>query len=94
MRKFGKDKPELMSFNLGNSKKVYNIPLAASMPATLILKMQEAYKEGEAAAFAFQLDLLKKYIGDAADNLTAGDVRDIFNAWAADSAEQGAEPGE
>lgn len=94
MRKFGKDKPELMSFTLGNSKKVYTIPLAASMPATLILEMQKAYKGGDVAAFEFQLNLLKKYIGEAADELTAGDVRDIFDAWTEDSKEQGAEVGE
>jgi len=94
MRKFGNDKPELMSFTLGSGKKVYNIPLAASMPATLILKMQKAYQDGEIAAFEFQLDILKKYIGNAADDLTAGDVRDIFNAWTEDSKDQGAEVGE
>ena len=94
MRKFGKDKPELMSFTLGNSKKVYNIPLAASMPATLILDMQKAYKEGESAAFEFQLNMLRKYIGEAADELTAGDVRNIIDAWAEYSKEQGAEVGE
>lgn len=94
MRKFGKDKPELMNFTLGDSKKVYSIPLAASMPATLILEMQKAYKEGEVEAFEFQIKLLKKYIGDAADELTAGEVRDIFDAWAEDSKEQGAEVGE
>lgn len=94
MRQFGKDKPELMSFKLGDSEKVYTIPLAASMPATQILCMQKAYKEGDAAALEFQIEMLRKYIGDIADDLTAGDVRDIINAWGVESSKQGAEPGE
>lgn len=95
MRKFGKDKPELMAFTLGDSEKVYTIPLAASMPATLILEMQESYKGGNEAAFKFQLELLRKYIGDeAVDQLTAQDVRDIIDAWADESSKQGATPGE
>lgn len=94
MRKFGKDKPELMSFTLGNSDKVYTLPLAASMPATLILDMQEAYKGGDAEALRFQIEMLRRYIGNVVDELTAGDIRDIINAWSIDSNEQGAEVGE
>ena len=94
MRQFGKDKPELMSFKLGDSEKVYTMPLAASMPATLILQMQKSYKADDATAFEFQIEMLRKYIGDVVDELTAGDVRDIINAWGIESSKQGAEVGE
>ena len=94
MRKFGKDKPELMAFTIGDSKKVHKIPLAASMPATTMMELSEAQKEGEAATLRYQLELLERYIGDVAGKLTAGDVRDIFNAWVEESMNQGAEPGE
>lgn len=94
MRKFGVDKPELMCFTLGESDKVYTMPLAASCPAALILDLQESYKEGDAEALRFQIEMLRIYIGDVVDTLTAGDIRDIFIAWGAESSEQGAEPGE
>ena len=94
MRKFGTDKPELMSFTLGDSDKVYKIPLAASMPGSLMLEMKEAYEEGDVAAFKFQIELLRRYIGDVVDKLTAGTIRDIIEAWGIESSEQGATPGE
>lgn len=95
MRKFGTDKPELMSFKLGNSEKVYTIPLAASTPAVILQEMQKAPAIGEGEVFNVQLEFIRKYIGDeAAATLTAGDVRDIINAWAEESTQQGAEVGE
>lgn len=94
MRRFGTDKPKLMAFRLGDSKKVYTMPLAASMPANILIKMGDT-ENNDTEAFKFQYKLLKKYIGDVADDLTAGDIRDIFNAWSeASEAEQGAEVGE
>lgn len=80
-----------MAFTMGEAKKVYKMPLAASMPADMILGLQEAYQKGSAAAFRYQIEMLRKYIGDAVDKLTAGDIRDIFKAWEQESAEQGAE---
>lgn len=94
MRKFGKDKPELMSFTFGSSKKVYNIPLAASVPAPIILEMNEEYKKGDMEAFAWQVKFLRKYVGDLVDEMTTGDIKDIFDAWMLESSGQGAEVGE
>ena len=94
MRKFGVDKPELMKFQLGDDEKVYTLPLAASMPITTILGMSKAQKKGEAELLDYQVEMLRTYIGDAVDNLTSGDVRDILNAWTEESAGQGAEVGE
>lgn len=95
MRKFGTDKPEFMAFTMGEAKKVYKIPLSASMLAEELVELQEAYNEGDAAVLRYQLKLLKKYMGDsAADKLTTGDMKKIFDAWAEESTKQGAEPGE
>lgn len=94
MRKFGTDKPELMSFTFGNSKKVYNIPLAASVPAPVILEMNQEYKKGEMEAFEWQVKFLRTYVGDLVDSMTTGDIKDIFDAWMIESSGQGAEVGE
>lgn len=94
MRKFGVDKPELMKFMLGDDEEVYTIPLAASMPASLILEMSDASRNGDEALFRCQVEMLRRYIGDAVDKLTAGDIRDILKAWQEESTGQGAEVGE
>lgn len=94
MRKFGKDKPELMSFTFGDSEKVYSIPLAASVPAPTILEMNDEYKKGEMEAFAWQVKFLRTYVGELVDEMTTGDIKDIFDAWMAESSGQGAEVGE
>ena len=94
MRKFGTDKPELMSFTFGNSDKVYNIPLAASVPAPTILEMNDEYKKGEMEAFAWQVKFLRTYVGELVDEMTTGDIKDIFDAWMVESSGQGAEVGE
>lgn len=93
MRKFGTDKPELLEFQLGDSDKVHSIPLAGSMPADDLIRMSEV-EDNDTEAFKLEYELLRKYIGDAADNLTAGDVLAIFRAWREESDKQGAEPGE
>lgn len=93
MRKFGKDKPELMKFQIEGSDKVYTMPLAASLPAAYLIEMSEA--EGDdVKAFKFMYKLLKQYMGDDADNLTASELRDITTAWNQDSEKQGAKVGE
>ena len=94
MRKFGVDKPQMMSFTLGDSDKVYSIPLAASLPITALADMQAAQEAGDVELFNYEVRLLRTYIGEAVDTLTVGDIRDIFEAWTAESSEQGAEPGE
>ena len=98
MRKFGNDAPEFMSFTLGTSKKVYKMPLAASMPMSVALRFAEIAALDEEAQGAeslrLQLDLLRRYIGDEADELTSAQVAEIFTAWAEESEAQGATPGE
>lgn len=93
MRKFGTDAPEFMAFTLGESEKVYKIPLAASLPVQVLINMNKSMKD-EASMMEVQLDFLRKYIGDAADTLTAGDVGAIWKAWSEESTKQGATVGE
>lgn len=93
MRKFGKDKPELMKFQIEGSDKVYAIPLAASLPAADLIEMSEADGD-DVKAFKFMFKLLKRYMGDDADNLTASEISDIIAAWNQESEKQGAEVGE
>lgn len=94
MRKFGVDAPEFLAFTLGDSEEVYKIPLAASMPMTTLLELSEAAAKGDAESMRFQLDLLRRYIGERADDLTAGEVGEIFAAWNEESVGQGATVGE
>jgi len=94
MRKFGTDAPEFLEFQLGEGDEIYRLPLAASMPMEKMVGLQEAVNKGQAESLRYQLDLLRGYIGDAADALTAGDMTAIFTAWSEESAKQGATPGE
>ena len=92
MRKFGKDAPELFSFQLQGDKNVYKIPLASSMPYSLLRKM---YKhQGDEDEFDVQVEILRKYMGDVVDELDATTLSDILKAWGEASREQGAEVGE
>ena len=94
MRKFGTDAPEFMAFTLGDGETVYKLPLAASLPMPTLIEMDDAAAKGDAEALRFQFELLRRYIGDAADGLTGGDVRAIYQAWNEESLNQGATPGE
>lgn len=93
MRKFGTDKPELMEFQIGDSGKIYTMPLAASMPANVLIEMSEV-SDNDIETFKFQYKLLKRYIGEVVDDLTARDIRAIVDAWVEESEKQGAEVGE
>lgn len=94
MRKFGKDAPEFMAFTLGDDETVHKLPLAASLPLETLIDLQDAADKGGAVALRYQLDLLSRYIGDAADGLTAGQVAEIYDAWNEESATSGATVGE
>lgn len=94
MRKFGTDKPEVMSFQLGDDKKIYKMPLAASLPVSKLLEMEDVSKKNDYAILRFQIELLREHIGDVVDTLTSKDIADIFNAWNEESGLQGADTGE
>ena len=92
MRKFGIDSPELMQFTLGDSDRVYAIPLAASMPLEMLIKMSDAKDDTE--LFNAQINMLRKYMGDIVLSLTGKTVREITAAWYEESNKAGAEVGE
>lgn len=86
MRVFGNDAPQFFSFQLEGSETVYDIPLAASMPTKLIKQIDNG--------FGSQVEMLRHYIGDTVDDLTAGTVKEIVTAWMEASKDGGAAVGE
>ena len=92
MRTFGKDAPEFFCFQIADDKKVYKVPLAASMPYSVLKRMQEA--SGDESKFDTQVEMLRKYMGDVVDELDAITLSNILKAWAEASGGQGAEVGE
>lgn len=92
MRKFGKDAPELFSFQIQGDKKVYKIPLAASLPYSILRKMQ--LHSNDESEFDVQVEMLRKYMGDVVDELDTITLSDILKAWGKASSDQGAEVGE
>lgn len=94
MRKFGTDAPRLMAFTLGDDDTVYEMPLASSMPMERLIELNEGVAKGGVEALRAQMDLLRRYIGDAADSLTAGEMTEILAAWNEESSKAGAGAGE
>ena len=92
MRSFGNDAPELFCFQITGDKKVYKVPLAASMPYSVLKKMQSA--KSDDGKFDAQVEMLRKYMGEAVDELDAMTLGSILKAWAEASNSQGAEVGE
>lgn len=92
MRSFGNDAPEVFRFQIKGDKKVYEVPLVASMPYSVLKKMKDA--RGEENRFSTQVDMLRKYMGDVVDDLDPATLSDILKAWAEESKQQGAKVGE
>ena len=100
MRNFGTDKPKFMSFTLDGKKKVYELPLGASLPFNLRLQYQEALAETdemrqELLLEKFQRDFLARYMSaEVVNELPMSTIQDICQAWLEESADLGATPGE
>lgn len=92
MRKFGTEAAQYFDFQIEGSDKVYHIPLAVYMPASILLMMQDSDKRGD--GFAGQMTMLRKYMGDDADELSAGMATQILTEWAEASQEAGVSAGE
>ena len=92
MRLFGKDAPDLFCFQIKGDKRTYKIPLAASMPYSILKWMQD--HEGAPDEFDVQVEMLRKYMGPAVDELDATTLSDILKAWCEESSKQGASMGE
>lgn len=91
MRQFGKAQT-FFEFQIEGSKKVYKIPIAASLPLTEILYIKEMDAKGK--GLEAQVEMLRKYMGDDVDELTSETVTEILRAWANESKEYGASVGE
>lgn len=86
MRKFG-SKSETFRFQVEGSDKTYEVPLGTSLPVGDLIAMEDG-------TLRSQVEVLRKYAGEDVDGFSAGLVRDILNAWAEESTENGASPGE
>lgn len=92
MRKFGQEAKEFFEFQIEGSDVIYKIPLAPYMPASILLSMKAGDERGE--GFEEQFEMLQKYMGDGADDLTVPVATQILQAWAEASQETGATVGE
>lgn len=92
MRTFGSKNIEYFEFKLEGDETVYKIPLAAYMPFKLLNDMRNAADTDN--NFTAQIEMLRKYMGDVVDDLTAGVMSEILNAWGDESVKTGASVGE
>ena len=92
MRKFGSSEVNYFEFQIEGSEKVYRIPLAANMPFMILKKMNDTAGTGD--SFIAQIDMLRKYMGDVVDSLSAGVLSEILLAWSEESKNAGASVGE
>lgn len=92
MRTFPKSGTSYFEFQLEGEERVYKIPLAADMPMTVLNDMYEALNTGD--RFMSQVEMLRKYMGDVVDELSAGTLSDILRAWSDESTQAGASVGE
>ena len=94
MRKFGTDSPVFFEFGLVGSDETYRLPLVAHLPLSTLAELKEAAEYGGSKLMSFQVELLRRYIGDVAGTLSAGTVGEIYSAWNEESAKAGASAGE
>jgi hypothetical protein len=92
MRTFAKSGTSFFEFQLEGEEQVYKIPLAADMPMTVLNDMYEASNTSD--RFMSQVEMLRKYMGDVVDELSAGTLSDILRAWSDESTQAGASVGE
>lgn len=92
MRTFAKSGTSYFEFQLEGEEQVYKIPLAADMPMTVLNDMYEASNTSD--RFMSQVEMLRKYMGDVVDELSAGTLSDILRAWSDESTQAGASVGE
>ena len=92
MRTFPKSGTSYFEFQLEGEEQVYKIPLTADMPMAVLNDMYEASNTGD--RFMSQVEMLRKYMGDVVDELSAGTLSDILRAWSDESTQAGATVGE
>ncbi|MBQ9020594.1 MAG: hypothetical protein IJ113_01065 [Eggerthellaceae bacterium] len=90
---------EYMEFKLGEGETVYRLPLAHCLPLATTARFSEVnaikdVDEKAAAALRIEYDMMREYMPDIADTLTAEQVGEIFAAWNDESTAAGANLGE
>ena len=99
MRTINVKPKEFMEFKLGDGETVYRLPLAHCMPLPMSARFSEinAIKdvdEKAAESLKLELEIMREYLPDIADTLTAEQVGEIFTAWNEESLAAGVNLGE
>lgn len=89
MRTFSTDAPEFFAFKIEGSEEIKKIPLAGSMNNRDLLAFEETGGD-----YRKQVEWLRRYIGEAIDELSPATTAAIMKAWMEESAKSGASVGE
>ena len=89
MRTFSTDAPEFFVFKIEGSEEIKKIPLAGSMNNRDLLAFEETGGD-----YRKQVEWLRRYIGEAIDELSPATTAAIMKAWMEESAKSGASVGE
>lgn len=82
MPKYSLTKKDDLFLTLEISGKNYNLPLAKSMKIKELRKLMKIIKLSSDEQFDALCEFLAKYMGDeVVDDMTAGDIMEIFNLW-------------
>lgn len=92
MRTFGTKITNFFEFKLEGYDTVYRIPLAPEVPYTILNKLYAESASRE--SFNKQIEMLRKYMGDVVDELSAATLTDILQAWMEESNSTGITVGE
>lgn len=99
MRTISVKPKEYMEFRIGDDETVYRIPLAHCLPLSLAARFSDinAVKDEDergALAVRAEYEMMREYLPDVADTLTAEQLGEIFVAWNEESTAAGANLGE
>ena len=89
MRTFSTDAPEFFAFKIEGSEEIKKIPLAGSMNNRDLLAFEETGGD-----YRKQVEWLRRYIGEAIDELSPATTAAIMKAWMEESSKSGASVGE
>lgn len=90
---------KVITFTYGDDPKEYSIPLARSLPlrfarqSAQIAAVKDEEQQG-AMSIEFIISLLDRYCPELADEMTADEAGQLFNAWSEASQDDGVSVGE
>lgn len=99
MRTISVKPKEYMEFKLGEGETVYRLPLAHCMPLDMTARFSDVNvikddDEKAATALNLELEIMRRYLPEIADTLTAEQVGEIFAAWNEENIAAGVNLGE